>query len=75
MHILKTLCSLLQKILRLRFGIGRPADRSAVADYVLEKFSSAEKAMLPQLLDDCIDLVLKRIKQETGVRIKEDSVK
>ena len=56
---------LFQKMLRLRFGIDRPTNQTAVTDYVLDKFSSSEKELLPSLLDECAQVVLKRIKEQT----------
>jgi PTH1 family peptidyl-tRNA hydrolase len=36
---------------RLRLGIGRPADKAQVHDYVLSPFINAEKAELPAIFD------------------------
>ncbi|XP_072015901.1 probable peptidyl-tRNA hydrolase [Amphiura filiformis] len=52
-------------MLRLRFGIDRPTNPSAVPDYVLEKFTTTEKEVLPRLVDECVQLVLKRIQGQT----------
>jgi PTH1 family peptidyl-tRNA hydrolase len=45
--------------LRLRFGIGRPPVEfgGTPADFVLEAFASAEKAVLPELLKSAADTV------------------
>ncbi len=45
--------------LRLRFGIGRPPAEfgGTPADFVLEAFASAEKAVLPELLKSAADAV------------------
>ena len=36
---------------RLRFGVGRPAADTETADHVLETFSSAEQAVLPERIE------------------------
>lgn len=36
---------------RIRFGIGKPARKSMVEGYVLERFSDEEAGLLPELLD------------------------
>jgi PTH1 family peptidyl-tRNA hydrolase len=43
---------------RLRVGIDRPPGRMEVSDYVLQKFSSAEKDILPFVLDTASEAVL-----------------
>ncbi|MFJ2861862.1 aminoacyl-tRNA hydrolase [Kitasatospora sp. NPDC087314] len=40
---------------RLRFGIGRPPKGQSIGDFVLKKFSDAERADLPGVLDRCAD--------------------
>ena len=40
-----------QEFPRLRVGIGRPPGRTPVSSYVLQDFSSAEKELLPFVLD------------------------
>jgi peptidyl-tRNA hydrolase, PTH1 family len=42
---------------RVRVGIGRPPGRQSAADFVLHDFSSAERAVLPNLLADAADAV------------------
>ncbi|MGB4777249.1 aminoacyl-tRNA hydrolase [Microbacterium sp.] len=42
---------------RVRVGIGRPPGRQDPADWVLDPFSSAERAQLPMLLSDAADAV------------------
>jgi len=39
-----------KEYLRIRVGVGKPAYKSQVADYVLHDFSSTEQEALPQLL-------------------------
>jgi PTH1 family peptidyl-tRNA hydrolase len=39
-----------KEFIRVRFGIGRPRSGDAV-DYVLQRFSGAERAVLPDLID------------------------
>lgn len=43
--------------IRLRFGIGRPPKGQTIGKFVLGKFSNAEQAQLPTLLDRCADAV------------------
>jgi PTH1 family peptidyl-tRNA hydrolase len=43
---------------RLRVGIDRPPGRMEVSDYVLQKFSAAEKGVLPFILDTASGAVL-----------------
>lgn len=42
---------------RVRVGVGRPPGRQDPADFVLQGFSSAERAVLPNLLSDAADAV------------------
>ena len=42
---------------RVRIGIGRPPGRQPAADFVLHDFSSAERQVLPNLLEDATDAV------------------
>ncbi|GAA1351571.1 aminoacyl-tRNA hydrolase [Falsarthrobacter nasiphocae] len=42
---------------RVRVGIGRPPGRMDVADFVLKRFGTAERAELPFLVDDAADAV------------------
>jgi PTH1 family peptidyl-tRNA hydrolase len=43
---------------RVRVGIGRPPGRQNAADFVLQDFSSTERKMLPNLLDEAADAAL-----------------
>ena len=43
---------------RLRVGLDRPPGRMEVSDYVLQKFSAAEKGVLPFILDTASGAVL-----------------
>lgn len=43
--------------LRVRAGIGRPPGQMDTADYVLQKFSSAEEKQLPDVIDRAADAV------------------
>jgi PTH1 family peptidyl-tRNA hydrolase len=43
---------------RLRLGVGRPPGRMDAADYVLQEFSTQEKAILPEILDRAVDAVI-----------------
>lgn len=47
-----------QEFPRLRVGIGRPPGRTPVSSYVLQDFSSAEKELLPLVLDQAASSVL-----------------
>ena len=42
---------------RVRIGIGRPPGRMQAADFVLRDFASAERDVLPNLLEDSADAV------------------
>ena len=42
---------------RVRVGIGRPPGRQPAADFVLKDFASAEREVLPNLLEDAADAV------------------
>lgn len=42
---------------RVRMGIGRPPGRQEVADFVLKEFASAERQVLPNLIDEGSDAV------------------
>ena len=41
--------------IRIRVGIGRPPGRQPAADFVLRDFSSAERALLPNIVGDASD--------------------
>lgn len=41
----------------LRFGIGRPADKSDVGNYVLSSFTHDEEAQIGELVERAIDLI------------------
>lgn len=43
---------------RLRFGIGRPEDKSEVFNYVLAQFSREEEERIGQVIDQAISLIL-----------------
>lgn len=47
-----------QSFPRLRVGINRPPGRMEVSDYVLQKFSSAEREILPFVLDQASEAAL-----------------
>jgi PTH1 family peptidyl-tRNA hydrolase len=42
---------------RLRFGIGRPEDKSEVGDYVLSPFTTDQEDLLGGLIEDVIALI------------------
>ncbi|CAN5327455.1 aminoacyl-tRNA hydrolase [soil metagenome] len=42
---------------RVRIGIGRPPGRQPAADFVLHDFTAAERAVLPNVLEDAADAV------------------
>ena len=46
-----------QEFPRLRIGIGRPPGQMDPAAYVLERFTSSDKALIPLLLDRAVDAV------------------
>lgn len=43
--------------LRVRFGVGRPPGRQEPADYVLSRFSGAQRQTLPDLITDAAEAV------------------
>lgn len=47
---------------RLRFGIGRPLDKSQVPDYVLSNFDKSEQLEINNLIDETITLIKQNIK-------------
>ena len=47
-----------QDFWRLRFGIGRPQDKSDVGNYVLSPFSKDEEFLISELIDKAINLIL-----------------
>ena len=44
---------------RLRFGIGRPEEKSQVSNYVLSNFNLEEESQIEFLIDKSVDLILK----------------
>ncbi|KAJ1133692.1 hypothetical protein NDU88_000170 [Pleurodeles waltl] len=50
-------------MVRLRVGIGRPQGRTSVERHVLEVFSSAERELLPRVLEQGVELVLQHIQK------------
>ena len=42
---------------RVRIGIGRPPGRQDAADFVLKPFSSTERQVLPNVLEDAADAI------------------
>ncbi|KXJ16632.1 putative peptidyl-tRNA hydrolase [Exaiptasia diaphana] len=47
---------------RLLVGIGRPANRSQVVEYVLQKFTDQENDVVTNIVDECSELVLNHLK-------------
>ena len=43
---------------RLRFGVGRPENKSDVANFVLSNFSSEEEIEVPEMIQKSVDLIL-----------------
>ena len=43
---------------RLRFGIGRPADRKQVANYVLSEFDEKEESLVEATIQSSVELLL-----------------
>lgn len=43
---------------RLRFGIGRPNDKSDVGTYVLSYFSKYEESQIPSLINQAINMIM-----------------
>lgn len=42
---------------RIRFGVGRPPGRQDAADHVLKRFSTDERKLMPNLIDETADAV------------------
>ena len=49
------------KFMRLRFGIGRPASRDNVVDYVLTNFTEDEKVILERTLPTCVESISEKL--------------
>ena len=45
------------EFIRVRFGVGRPPGRRDPAAHVLQRFSSTERELLPNLIDEAADAV------------------
>lgn len=43
---------------RLRFGIGRPEDKSQVSNYVLSNFTPDQESKIDDLIDESINLII-----------------
>ena len=54
-----------QEFARLRFGIGRPAQKEEVVDYVLSEFEGHEKQQLVHLIGEAVDCCMTWIKKGT----------
>ena len=53
-----------KEYLRVRVGVGKPAHKSQVADYVLHDFSQAEMSVLPKLVEHVANACKKLVEQE-----------
>lgn len=58
----------LQRIVRLRVGIGRPAERESVERYVLSRFTSTERDALPHIFEGATQLLLGHILEKYQAR-------
>jgi peptidyl-tRNA hydrolase len=43
---------------RLKFGIGRPADRKQVANYVLSEFDETESSLVEATIQSSVELLM-----------------
>src|SRR5581483_12302146 len=50
-----------QEILRLRIGIGRPADDTPIDEFVLQRFSESEEAQLPGIIERAVSELRRRV--------------
>ena len=57
---------------RLRFGIGRPADRSQVVDYVLDDFRSSEIPIVEDTVERCVNVLIEQLKMEPQIEVTEN---
>jgi PTH1 family peptidyl-tRNA hydrolase len=46
------------KMSRLKFGIGRPADRKQVANYVLSEFDETESSLVEATIQSSVELLM-----------------
>lgn len=60
----RVLSRLLQVMLRLRVGIGRPTGRTSVERHVLSRFSSEEQKVLDSVVAQSVDLLLSQLSQQ-----------
>ena len=67
-----TIPSLPQIMKRLRFGIGRPADKSQVVQYVLGDFRSSEVPIVQETVGKCVDVLLELLQTETETKEKHE---
>ncbi|MCR8613011.1 MAG: aminoacyl-tRNA hydrolase [Mycoplasma sp.] len=49
---------------RIKFGIGRPKNKSEVVKYVLSKFSTAQKEKINESLDSVVELLVEYFKTQ-----------
>jgi len=63
----------LQAIPRLRFGIDRPTSKSAIARYVLQKFTEDERTVLQSgAIQNAIRTLLKHIETNAVVKFPKE---
>ncbi|XP_019630890.1 PREDICTED: probable peptidyl-tRNA hydrolase [Branchiostoma belcheri] len=51
---------------RVRVGIGRPASREKVTSFVLGRFSREEEEMVTSMLDSCVDILVKQLREKSA---------
>ncbi len=56
---------------RLLIGIGRPSNKSDVADYVLEDFTVEQKASVQAILSDSLDTILRHAEKKADDLVQE----
>ncbi|XP_078599298.1 putative peptidyl-tRNA hydrolase [Branchiostoma floridae x Branchiostoma japonicum] len=50
---------------RVRVGIGRPAARDKVTSYVLGRFSREEEEVVATMMDRCVDILVKQLRDKS----------
>ncbi|KAL5011294.1 hypothetical protein ScPMuIL_009845 [Solemya velum] len=59
---------------RFRIGVDRPSTKSEVAEYVLSNFNPSERDTVRKVINECVDKVIHRIEQQSGVCIQDQQV-
>lgn len=61
---------------RIRVGVGRPADRDDIVDYVLSPFTDEEWAALGGVVEQAVGLIERTLKEfNSGTKLKEEEAR